>query len=137
MTIEQFIDFIIDLADEDLYEKLSGMATWYFMNGGCYEFAKILKEYLPDAKFVINKDLDHCAVLYKGQIYDSNGKVLKPEEFNIATEEDIDYMEDRFGIKEAENINGKKISDILIDLIKECNIIDKLKLDQKDDEMER
>ena len=133
MTIERFIEFIVDLANDELYEKLDGNAKYYFLNGGCYELAKVLKKYIPNSKIVINNESDHCAILYNGKIYDASGIIEGRSNFKIANNEDIEYMEDKFGIPEKENINGAKISDFLINELKECNILHTLELD----EMER
>jgi len=118
--MEQFINFIIDLANEDLYELFEGRAKTYFLQGGCFEFAKILKEYIKNCKIVINKEHNHCGILYLGEIYDASGKVK--EEFDIASEKDFIYMEDRFGIPEMQYVKGKRISDYLIEELKKCNI---------------
>ena len=107
-TMEYFINFVIDLANEELYEYLDGDAKSYFLQGGCFEFAKIIKSYIKSSQIVINKDYDHCGILHEGNIYDATGKVKD--------------MENRFGIPEKQYIKGKRISDYLIEEIKQCNI---------------
>jgi len=92
---------------------------------GCFEFAKILKNYIKGAKIVINKDNNHCGIVYSGSVYDAKGKVDKVKDFKIANLEDIKYMESRFGIPEKTYISGKRISDYLIEEINNYNI-DKL-----------
>lgn len=124
--MKQFIDFIIDLTNEELYEHLDGDAKQFFMSGGCYEFAKILRKYVSGCKIVINKDRNHCGVIYKNKVYDVTGMVKDFSNFKIASQDDIDYMEEGFGTSEKLYVGRgekrKKISDFLIDEIKECNI---------------
>ena len=133
MTIEKFIEFIVDLANDELYERLDGNAKYYFQNGGCYELAKVVREYVPNSKYVIRNDNNHCGIFYNGKMYDADGIIKDISKFKIANKDDVEYMEDRFGIPEKENINGGKISDFLINELKECNILHTLELD----EMER
>lgn len=121
--MEKFIEFIIDLTNDELYDFVEGDSQIFFLRGGCYEFAKILKRYVSECKIVINKDSEHCGVLYRNKVYDANGIVRDSSEFKIASQSDIDYMEDRFGIPEKRYISGnKKISDFIIDEIANCNI---------------
>ena len=139
MTVEKFVEFIVDLANDELYEKLDGNAELYFLNGGCYELAKVIKNYVPMCEIVINKDSTHCAIKYKDEIYDATGKIENKEDFITAKKEDIEYMEDRFGIPELRYINNVTISDFLIEELKKCNILHTLELDDntKDDGEER
>lgn len=120
--MERFINFVVDLTNDELYELVEGNAEIYFLQGGCFEFAKILKAYIKNLQIVISKNLDHCGVLYDGNIYDASGKVENKNIFNKASQTDLKYMEERFGIPEKQYIRGKRISDYIIDEIKECNI---------------
>ena len=76
MTVQEFIEFIVDLANDELYEKLDGDARNYFLNGGCYELAKIVKKYVDRCQIVINKSNDHCAILYQGKYMMQMEKIL-------------------------------------------------------------
>lgn len=134
MNIEQFIEFVVDLADDVLYDKLDGKAKLFFIKGGCYEFAKVIKEYISKSQIVINKNSDHCAISYNGNIYDATGKINDLTDFKVADSEDIKYMEARFGIPELQYVNNLTISDFLIKEIKECNIIDSLELEEEEEE---
>ena len=120
--MEELINFIIDLANDELYDFLDGNSRLYFLQGGCYEFAKILKELVNNSQIMIDEANGHCGVLYFGNIYDASGKVNGKYKFVRAKEEDINYMEDRFGIPEKIYIKGKRISEYIIDEMKECNI---------------
>lgn len=122
--MEEFIDFIINLADEEIGDYLDGDVKHYFLNGGCYEFAKVLKNYARESRFVINKESNHCGILHLGNIYDATGKVDKKEKFHIATKEDKEYMDFRFGILEKQQVKGKRISDYLISILDQCYISD-------------
>ena len=125
--MEEFIDFIINLTDEEIGDYLDGDVKHYFLNGGCYEFAKILNNYVQESRIVINKDSNHCGILHFGNVYDATGKVHKKEEFRVATDKDKEYMEFRFGILEKHKVNGKKISEYLISVLDQCYIADILK----------
>ncbi len=122
--MEDLINFIIDLANEELYEHLDeNDARDYFLHGGCYEFSKTIKSFIKNSKIVINRKTNsHCGILYERNIYDASGKVKNSQDFEVASNNDLEYMEERFGIPEKQLIEGKKISDFLIDKIKKCNI---------------
>lgn len=120
--MENFIEFVVDLAEEELYDFLDGNARSYFLKGGCFELAKVLKHYVKNTQIVINKTYDHCGVMYEGDIYDATGRIKEKGQFLKAEKKDIDYMEDKFGIHEKMYIYGKRISDYLIEEIEKCNI---------------
>ena len=122
--MEDLISFIIDLANEELYEHLDGNnAREYFLHGGCYEFSKTIKSFIKSSKIVINRKTNaHCGVLYDRNIYDASGKVKNPQDFEIANNDDLKYMKDRFGIPEKQIVDGKKISEFLIEELKQCKI---------------
>lgn len=46
---------------------------FYYQNGGCFEFYKILKSIYPHARPVWYKFPDHVATNINGNIYDSTG----------------------------------------------------------------
>ena len=94
--MEQFINFVIDLANEDLYTQLDGNAKMYFLHGGCFEFAKILKQYVKGSQIVLNKEFNHCGVLYSGNVYDATGMVKEKDKFIKVNENDLKYMENYF-----------------------------------------
>lgn len=120
--MKQFINFIIDLANEELYTHLDGDAQMYFLQGGCFEFAKILKQYVKNSRIVINKDFNHCGILHSGNVYDATGVVKEKNNFLIVKEEGLKYMETKFGLPEKQYIKGMKISEYLIKQLEECNI---------------
>ena len=121
-TIEEFIDFVIELTDEELGDYLDGDARTYFMQGGCFEFTRILKKYIKESSIVINKDSTHCGIKYLNKFYDAKGPIKEIEGFKVAGLEDIEYMEAWFGIPEKQFFKGKRISDYLIEQIEKCNI---------------
>lgn len=96
-NIEKFIVFVNDLTTDIFYEKLYTTGEVLYFRGGCYILAQIIKNYYPSCDIVLSKYNDHCGVLYKGEVYDATGKVENKDDFAIANEEDILYMEDRFG----------------------------------------
>ena len=125
--MEQFIDFIVDLADEELYSFFDGNARAFFLHGGCFEFAKIIKSNIKHSKIIINKEENHCGVLYRGKLYDANGLIKDKNNFRLASTQDIKFMEDNFGIPEKRYINGIRIVDFLNNELKFCNIEEMLK----------
>ena len=46
-----------------------------YLNGGCYQFYKILKTIFPGAQPYINERKDHIATLIDNNLYDITGKV--------------------------------------------------------------
>ena len=122
--MEDLINFIIDLANEELYEHLDGNnAREYFLHGGCFEFSKIIKSLIKSSRIVINRRTNsHCGILYERNIYDVLGKVNNPQDFEIASNDDLEYMQERFGIPEKQNVEGKSVSEFLVERVKECNI---------------
>ena len=123
MSISKFIEFIIDLTNEDdIFLGTNFNAKIYFLNGGCYELYKTVKHYFNSAECVISKNNDHCAILCGTKIYDANGIRHDVKNFKIANNNDIEYMENYFGL----NINNLEASK-LIKEINNCNIKIKLK----------
>lgn len=103
-----FIEFVADLVSEfDIFYEQAVDSKYYFNHGGCYELYKVAKHYFPTVECAMKKDYTHCAILYNNEIFDISGKIENIEEYRLATKDDIDYMEDRFGlhIKEIESEN--------------------------------
>lgn len=115
IKFNQFIYFVLDLVSEfDVLSEMNLSAEYYFMHGGCYELYKVLKHYFKDAICMISNDLDHCATLYLGNIYDATGEREDYAYFHKASLEEIEYMERSFGrgIKELEYDNiSKEVND--------------------------
>ena len=121
--IDKFIEFIIDLANEDeVFIGTTFNAKMYFMSGGCYELYKIVKYYYPNAECLISKENNHCAILYKDKIYDATGIRTDVDNFKITNSDDIEYMDNYFGL----HINTLEAPN-LIKKIDNCNIKIKLK----------
>ncbi len=119
----QFITFIKELVDDEFYQAIEPVsAEVYFAGGGCYEFAKILKTFLPGSKVMITKDYNHCGVYYKGKVYDAKG-VCEKEDFQDLTEEDKLKLDDpwRYGIPEVK-FEGKEVATAVSEEIKLCRI---------------
>ena len=121
--IDKFIEFVIDLANEDeIFIGTKFNAKMYFINGGCYELYKIVKHYYPNTKCVITKTNDHCAILYENKIYDAKGVRTDVENFKIANINDIEYMDNYFGL----HINTLEAPNLIKEL-NDCNIEKRLK----------
>lgn len=96
-NIEKFIIFINDLTTEVYYDNLTCSGETLFQSGACYEFVKIMRNYFEIENVLIEKTNDHCAIEYKNNYYDSKGLIEDKDRFTVATDEDILYIEDRFG----------------------------------------
>jgi len=112
-NIEKFIEFINDLTTEVYYERLMCNGEILFQNGACYEFVKIMKNYFEIENVLIEKTFDHCAIEYKDNYYDSKGLIEDKDRFSIANDEDLLYIEDKFG----GNLIRYQISDTIINEI--------------------
>ena len=111
--IEKFIIFINDLTTEMFYDQLMCNGEDMFQYGACYEFVKIMKNYFEIDNILIEKNFEHCAIEYKGNYYDSKGLIEDKERFTVANDEDILYIEDRFG----GHLTKYQISDTIINEI--------------------
>ena len=142
--IDEFIKFVIDLYNDEFNYTIDYIdAAYYFLHGGCYELAQIIKHYFKDAKYVIRKsDNDHCAILYQGKIYDAydsyneekkaeliNEGINKREiyknldDFYVCTKEEIDNFEKPLGLERPPKIDGKSVPEGIIDEISDISNI--------------
>lgn len=116
--MEQFINFILELVDDEFYQYLDSFpAQYYFLNGGCIEFAKILKYYYPDGTFVIDQNKDHVAFLYENIIYDATGII---KEGNWKLLKSLESIENTFGNNEIK-FENKAPHIAIIDEISQIN----------------
>ena len=147
-NISKFITFTIDLFNDEFSSYIDYVdSVYYFSNGGCYELAKIIKHYFPDAKFVMQNDYRHCGVLYEGKIYDVFDGLTKEqlEEKGIKEDEYIKdygmaYIEGKeinraigvfvcdlaklsFGAGKDIIIEGKPVDEKMIDEISKCSSV--------------
>ena len=119
-NLEKFIEFVADLVDEfDFFYEREINSKYYFLNGGCYELFKVINHYFPESRCVINKDLNHCAILYNGEIYDITGKIENKKDYRFVISQDIVYLESMINIRE---LNNKHI----INELDKCRIKGKL-----------
>lgn len=96
--MENFIQFILDLVNDEFYQYLSPvLVKYYFLNGGCLELAKVLKHYYPEGDYVINDQNNHIAFLYQKQVYDANG-IAEESKWKIIHH--LSELEDYYGNKE-------------------------------------
>ena len=139
-NISKFITFTIDLFNDEFGSYIDYVDSfYYFSHGGCYELAKIIKHYFPDAQFVMKNDGKYCGVLYEGKIYDvfdglskeqleeksiSEDEYIKDiKDFKVLTQEE---MEENmkiipFGTGKDIIIEGKTVDEKLIDEISKCS----------------
>lgn len=117
--MEFLIGFINDLATDLFYDKVYINGEDLFKSGGCYEFYKIIRHYVPSIELVIHKSIDHVAFLYNGDIYDASGKV-DSSLYRKLTKEDVDYISEYFG----NGVSNLHLSETILSEIKLCNIED-------------
>ena len=139
-NISKFITFTIDLFNNEFSSYIDYVDSfYYFSHHGCYELAKIIKHYFPDAQFVMKNDCNHCGVLYEGKIYDVfdgltkeqlEEKGIKEDEyikdlkdFKVLTKEEIEENMKiiPFGTGKDIIIEGKPVDEKLIDEISKCS----------------
>lgn len=118
--VEEFIDFIISVVNDEFDYKLDFIdSRYYFINGGCLMFARVLKHYLPEAQIVMNRKLDHIAILYYNEFYDATGKV-ENDSFQEVTLEYLECYQKYYGRPEIE-ISKKFTDQIIIQELDSCS----------------
>ena len=139
-NISKFITFTINLFNDEFSSYIDYVDSfYYFSHGGCYELAKIIKHYFPDAQFVMKNDYNHCGVLYEGKIYDvfdgltkeqleekgiSEDEYIKDiKDFKVLTKEEMDVNMKiiPFGTGKDIIIEGKPVDEKIIDEISKCS----------------
>ena len=118
------IEFIKELTDDEYCHNISYCRSeFYFKNGGCYELVKILKHILPDSEIWLSNDYKHCVFGYKGILYDIDGIVEDNSLFHIATEIDMQFLNDEtlYGRPEI-RFDSMKPSEALIKNMAQCRI---------------
>lgn len=137
-TVDELIKFIIPLFVDEfniVYNKED--AIFYFLHGGCFELAKVIKHYFPSSNYALSKDFQHIAILYNEKIYDASLCLEKDEKsyyntelsnFNVVTEEDINNSTVNYGRDIF--INGKTIDEAIIE---EINNIESIKVMDEND----
>ena len=69
MEVLKYIDYL-----KKLFEENSNLNPHlYFNRGGCYEFARLLKNKFPSGKIAVTKELMHVLFYYKKKYYDVDG----------------------------------------------------------------
>ena len=131
---KNLIRFIIPLFYEETGIAFnSDEAVDYFVSGGCYELAKIVKHYFPDTEYVVRNDHGHVAILESGTIYDAydfyedwqlkekniKEKYYKKDlnNFYISSEEELESFPVEF--TKQDKIDGLTVSEKMIELIDE------------------
>lgn len=133
-NIQDLIKLVLGVTDDDLYTYIGGIKAYqFFVSGGCYELAKIVKYYFKDAEYVLRNDGEHVAILYNNEIYDAYDgldadEILSEnipekvfiknlEDFNIVSEEELNKM--NFGNWSGQPlINGRLASETLLEELK-------------------
>lgn len=83
-----------------------------FLTGGCYIYAKLVAEKYGGDVY-INKLMEHCAVMYRGVLYDVKGKIKNAEEFHlIKPHEEVIYQKEY-------RLKGKAFKEFYIEYRKE------------------
>lgn len=120
--IKQFISYINGYLDDDYREYIDFVgAEYYFTHGGCYEFAQIIKHFIPSAILYRNnpkssKYENHIIVKINESYYDVTGEIPKEialSHFDEVVEEEETILTDSLGTTEVD-IEGIKIADLII-----------------------
>ena len=64
-------------------------------HGGCFWFANKIHEHIPSSYIVLNRGMQHCAVMIDNSVYDATGSICK-QNFVLASAKDIEYMQKNF-----------------------------------------
>lgn len=122
--VKQFISYINGYLDDDYREYIDFVgAEYYFTHSGCYEFAQIIKHFIPSAilyrsnpKSSEYKDKDHVIVKINESYYDAIGEIPKEialSHFYEVDEEEETILTDSLGTTEVD-IEGITIADLII-----------------------
>lgn len=120
--IKQFINYINGYLDDDYREYIDFLgAEYYFTHGGCYEFAKIIKHFIPSSILYRSNPKsseykDHIIVKINESYYDAEGEV--PKEFATShfyqiSDEEERRLTDLIGEIEVD-VEGIKIDELII-----------------------
>lgn len=100
--VEEFIYFIKDLVNDEFDYCIDYVdSEYYFLHGGCLEFAKVLHYYLNGSYIVIRDDLEHFAVWYNDNYYDVTGKINSNHLYRRLSEKEILSIEHYYGNPEV------------------------------------
>lgn len=84
MEILKYIDYL-----KNLFEENSNLNPHlYFNRGGCYEFARLLKNKFSNGKIAVTKELMHVLFYYEEKYYDVDG-VYNNSNMIIAYEDEL------------------------------------------------
>ena len=71
MDILNYISFLRDIFE---YGQNDMEAKYFFVHGGCFQFANKLKEYFPEGEIAVTRELLHVVFYYKDKYYDVDGE---------------------------------------------------------------
>ena len=83
--------------DED-YETL-------FLHGGCFWFASLVADWVPNSYIMINRNKEHCAVVVEQKLCDITGPISKSG-YEYAEEKELNYMKKHYICQQ--NLNALK-----------------------------
>lgn len=66
-----------------------------FLHGGCYWFADLLHQRIPDSDIMICRMEEHCALYFEHGLYDVSGKISS-RFFRPANDRDINFMKKNY-----------------------------------------
>lgn len=122
LEIKQFINYINGYLDDDYREYIDFVgAEYYFTHGGCYEFAKIIKHFIPTTIFYrsnpgSSKYKDHIIVKIGNYFYDAEGEISKEtvlSDFYVVSDEEEKSLADYIGNFEI-NVEYEQIDELII-----------------------
>lgn len=86
---------IINQLTTDLYFDITKVeGKEYYLNGGCYELSCILKQIYPESNMYIRYDKSHIVTEINGHLYDANGYVTDINNYSVANNFDIQYIQE-------------------------------------------
>lgn len=89
-----------------------------FLNGGCYWFATVVADLVPNSYLMINRTQEHCAVVVEQKLYDITGPISK-QGYQYADEKDVCYMKKHYWLhRNLEELNSFIQSEVNIMLLK-------------------
>ena len=120
--MESFINFIVDLTNEELFNNsfTHEETIYYFLNGGCLQLADIVHEFVPDIRYMEQKNHDHIGIFYKDNVYDAEG-IQDINNFSFVTNNRLAEIRDRYGIPEYNYVNGIPVVEYMKNVIMQCS----------------
>ncbi|MBO5397798.1 MAG: hypothetical protein J6A36_02540 [Clostridia bacterium] len=93
----EHIESLKRLIDIKYGKYLNISAEELLLNGGCFEFAKIMNKIFPQGKICLRNDNKHCAIEIDENLYDVLGRIDDRDYYRQASQSELEWMQDKFG----------------------------------------